>query len=425
MGKGNVSVVLGAQWGDEGKGKVVDALAENADLVVRFNGGANAGHTLWIKDVKYVTHVLPSGIVRPEKMNLIGPGVACDLESMLDEMKIADACGSSVLLDRSAPVVLSLHKLIDRGREMAAGKSAIGTTGRGIGPVFEDFWSRRGLRMGDLTSEARIAEKLNEEGYFEEKVALLQNLNIVPPTRDEIVDWTVKFIDMVKPRLADTRMIVADGLVNGQRILFEGAQGVLLDTFHGAQPYVTSSSCTAGAVAMTYGVYKFDRVIGIAKAYTTRVGGGSFPSEMDEETGEIVRKAGNEYGSTTGRPRRCGWLDLVALRYACRLGGITELAITKLDTLGVLSRIKFCTDYKFEGRAILPNETLTARVLREAVPVFCSESGWSQNLNGVRSKDELPQELFDYLTWIGEYVGVPIMYAGVGPEREQLVHFKK
>lgn len=420
---GTASVLLGTQWGDEGKGKITDGYGGDYDAIVRFNGGANAGHTLIVGDKRYVTHMLPSGIIRQGQINIVGPGAVCDLEMIRDELKIAETMGATVLLDRSAPIVLPIHKLIDRGREKISGAQAIGTTARGIGPSYEDFWARRCLRLGDLTSKKRIEEHLRDREYYIEKMALATHLGQYDDIASlpQTAEWLMQFSEMIRPLLVDSRAYVLKLLKQGKDILFEGAQGILLDTIFGAQPFTTSSVCTPAGISSTFGIYNFAKVIGVTKAYTTRVGAGPFPTEQDNEVGEQLRREGSEFGATTGRPRRCGWLDLVALKYACRVGNITELTMTKLDILSEFSEIKVCTDYLFEGTSVQPHETLTGRVMREAEPYYTTLAGWEKDISHLQRIEGLPTEARDFLTYVSDFVGRPITHVGVGPERRQLL----
>ncbi|PJA45288.1 adenylosuccinate synthase [Candidatus Uhrbacteria bacterium CG_4_9_14_3_um_filter_50_9] len=410
-------VILGAQWGDEGKGRVVDNLSRDVRFVVRFNGGGNAGHTIWDNDTKYVLHILPSGIVRPQTVNLCGPGVVHDLEVVHEELALARACGSTVILDRSAPVVLPLHKLIDEAREKARG--GIGTTKCGIGPCYEDLASRRGVKLGHLTRREKVHEALTRGGYYEEKAAILSHFGVPVPSLDEVIDWCMSFSDELVPHLGDTRAALA--LADSSDVLFEGAQGVLLDLIHGSHPFVTSSYCTLGGVSASLGVYDFDRVIGVTKAYITRVGEGPFPTEQENGEGDFLRTQGHEYGATTGRPRRCGWLDLVALRYAARVGGLSELMLTKLDVLSGIDEIKVCTGYRLSGEALGKHETLTRYVLERAEPLYETLLGWREDISDCRSLETLPRNAQVYVQFISEWVGLPITAIGVGPERQQMI----
>ncbi len=427
----SIVAILGAQWGDEGKGKIVDRLASelsSGGLCVRFFGGSNAGHTIWVDGEKFVTHLLPSGIMHRHVLNLVGPAVACDLEVICDELKIAERFGSEVAIDRSAPVVLPLHMLLDGLREDRAGAKKIGTTRRGIGPLYGAFFARNAVRMGDLTNADKVRASLLERGYYEEMAALIQLYGAHAPTCDETVEWCMQFAPKVRPHLADTRRIVCAAIENDRDVLFEGAQGVLLDVFHGSQPDTTSSLCTLAGVNASFGVYQFDRVIGVAKAYATRVGSGPFPSELTDETGDRLRELGHEFGTTTGRPRRCGWLDLPLLAYACRMGGITELAITKADVLSGFETIRVASRYVFEG-GVMHDDTFTSRVLRESSIGYRTLSGWKEDsLQGIKTPGAFPTEFHQFLDVIRQGLTrssdnriVPITMIGTGPDREDLV----
>jgi adenylosuccinate synthase len=436
-----IKTIIGGQWGDEGKGKVSDLIiaeavrdcpAGTSVIVVRFNGGPNAGHTIKVGDRKYVVHNLASGIIHAGVINVSGPLVVHDLEAVNQELDTAEECGGLVVFDRSAPVILPLHKQLDKAVELAASANnrAIGTTGRGIGPAYSDFWSRDALKLGDLVNPERIRRALLNRGYYESRAAIVSHFGLQPISLDDTVDWCHAHSGRVVSRLGDTREIVAEAHAKGWTIVPEGAQGILLDTVHGSAPFVTSSFCTAAALTATFGLYDLqetpNEVIAIVKAYTTRVGEGPFPTEMlgtDQAIGEDVRNRGQEFGATTGRPRRCGWLDLVALRYACRVGGITQLAITKLDILSGLPEIKVCIGYEFEGRPIREHETLTGRVLREATPQYVTLPGWSDDISGVRRRLDLPINAQAYLEFIEDFLDntIPIDFVGVGPERDAII----
>jgi len=423
------AVVTGAVFGDEGKGKVVDDLAEAADFVIRYMGGGNAGHTVVIGDRSYALHLLPSGIFRAGLTNVVGPGVAFELKIGTHEIALAKAHGSTILLDMGAPVVLPIHRALDLGRELAARSQAIGTTKQGIGPTYGDFWMRRGVRLGDLRSESRVREALTRGGYWKEVLALGHfldlddclaadslSLGMDPMDLDATVRWCMQHADVVCGHLADTRAIIQEADHEGKRLLFEGAQGILLDTFQGTWPYCTSSLCTPAGVSATFGIYRFDRVIGITKAYATRVGAGPFPTELDDETGEQLRQRGHEFGTTTGRPRRCGWLDLPALRYACRMGGVTELIITKLD---VLTGMNLFVATSYEEHDI--RSSLTAEVMENAVPVYSSVPGWSQDITTAKQWSDLPLAARGFVGKIERETNVPVSGVSVGPERSQLI----
>lgn len=420
--RGSITLI-GAQWGDEGKGKVIDLMTGHADIVARFGGGANAGHTIYVKDKKYVTHILPSGIVRRGVINLVGPGVVIDLGALRTELEIVNACQSQVYLDRSATVVHKIHRWFDAAREAAARDLNLGTTKRGIGPAYEDLASRRTVKLGDLLNADRVRKALTERSYHEEKRAAATaypDMLDTFPTLDDIIDDLMAYQRDIRDLLDDTRERIALAQIEQKRILFEGAQGVMLDIFQGSQPYTTSSGCTHGAVGATFGVYDSLAVIGVAKAYATRVGLGPFPTELHDETGERMRQLGHEFGSTTGRPRRCGWLDLAALKYAARIGGITHLVITKLDILSAFDTIKVCTGYTFENRPVRDNETLTNRVLSEAVPNYVELPGWNEPIDEVRDVVDLPHQARRLIDLIELETERRVIAIGVGQEREQI-----
>ncbi len=429
FGDPNIAAVVGAQWGDEGKGKIVDALTKNADVVVRFNGGANAGHTIFVGDKKRVTHIIPSGAIRPGTLNIIGPGVVCGLKTLVEEVgAVADPVGSEVIIDRSAPIVTPIHRWFDVARE--AGSQSIGTTKEGIGPAYEDTSSRRGsVRAGDLLNPDRLERVLTDGGYYDERrsaaQAYLSTNALLPafPKLDEVMDDLMQYRHFVRPRLQDTRQVVWDAKESRKRILFEGAQGVMLDVFNGSSPHTTSSMCGAAGIRATYGNLPINSVIGVAKAYATRVGEGPFPAEMHGELGDLLRKIGNEYGATTGRPRRCGWLDLVALRYAVRMGEITHLVITKVDTLVEFTKLReqmarVANGYEFEGRNVGRYETLTSRVQRDARVLYEDTPLPSEVMD---DSGVLHPQIIDYLHRIRMVADVPIVAVGTGPERDQLL----
>ncbi len=427
----SVQIVLGAQWGDDGKGKIVDTISENSDIVVRFNGGGNAGHTIVVDGKKEAIHICPSGIIREGVVNIVGPGVVFDLAVGSSELELAKKYGSTVLLDHSTPVVIPMHRALDAGREVAAGKIAIGTTKRGIGPAYGDFWLRRGVRLNDLTNKRLVQEALTQSGYFDELCAIAKhlgvdnckvdlsdlNIEIDPMSLDQTVDWCMKYADSIVPNLGDTRGYVHNAIQLGSNVLFEGAQGILLDTMHGFRPYTTSSCCTAAGVSSTFGVFKFDRVIGVAKAYSTRVGSGPFPTELNNGVGERLRTQGKEFGTTTGRPRRCGWIDMHALSYACRMGGITDLIVTKLDVLSGFKNLQMCDGYA----NISAEKTLTGMSVASAVPQYLKVPGWSDDITKTKLFEDLPIESRAYLNEIELHTGIPVDAIGIGPERDQII----
>lgn len=423
------TVILGAQWGDEGKGKISDVLAEEADIIARFQGGNNAGHTTVIGKDSYPLHLLPCGIFREGKWNLVGSGVVCDLPVLTQELMFAKPFGSHIMLDESAPIILPIHRILDAAREVAAGSSAIGTTRRGIGPAYSDFWLRRSVTLGDLRSRESVRTVLTRAKYWEEMFAIYAslagenidqkflNINVHPMHLEDTIDWLMSFADQIVPHLGDTRAFVHRALDQRKNVLFEGAQGVLLDGYFGARRERTSSLCTTAGVSATFGVYAFDRVIGIAKAYATRVGAGPFPTELFDVRGEELRKRGHEFGTTTGRPRRCGWLDLPALRYACRVGGITELVITKLDVLTKFSGLLVCDTYV----GMDPWTTLTGAVLEQAKPNLRHMPLWIGDLSACRQYGQLPQTAREYIVEIESGTGVVVSGIGVGAERNQIL----
>ncbi len=417
-------VIVGAQWGDEGKGKVVDHYARRAEMVVRYQGGANAGHTLVVDGHKTVLHLVPSGILHPKTVCAVGPGCVVDPRALLGELDALAAAGVVIeperfLLSERAHLVLPVHAAVDRAREVAAGRDAIGTTGRGIGPAYEDVVARRGIRFADLGDPAHLRGRL--EALLFERNLLLAGLGA--PTFE--VEGLLEALAAVHARLApfvcDVGRAVADAAARGAHILFEGAQGTLLDVVHGSYPFVTSSATVAASAAIGTGVGPrlLTDVIGITKAYCTRVGAGPFPTELDDAIGERLRAAGHEFGATTGRPRRCGWLDLPALRYAARLNGLTGLALTKLDVLSGLEAVRVAVAYQWRGRTWdeLPADPAA---IREVTPIYETLPGWVGDLGGARHLDALPEAARRYVAFVEEAVGVPVALVSVGPGREAL-----
>ena len=420
-------VAVGAQWGDEGKGKIVDWLAPRADLVARFQGGNNAGHTLVVDGEKTVLHIVPSGILHPGKINLIGPGVVVDPGALLIE--IAALTERKILKDPSrlrvsgrAHVILPWHLVLDQARESAASEGKkIGTTGRGIGPAYEDKAARRGIRMADLLHPEELAAKLR--GFAEWKNFELVNFYKADPIDVEVlIETAVGWGRELEPYIDHTGRILDRTLREGKSVLFEGAQGTFLDIDHGTYPFVTSSNCVAGAVCTGSGIgpTKIDRVLGITKAYTTRVGAGPFPSELDNALGERLRKAGSEFGATTGRPRRCGWLDVVMLREAVCVNGITDLAINKLDILSGFKEIQIATAYRIDGKLTYDFPMTMAEVSR-AEPVYESMPGWDEDLTEARQIEDLPDRARRYIERIEALVEVQAAFISVGPGRDETI----
>ena len=417
-------VVVGAQWGDEGKGKVVDLLARDAELVVRFQGGNNAGHTLMVDGEKTVLHLVPSGILRPEATCMIGPGVVLDPAilggelALLRKRSLLDA-PRRLLISGSAALIMPYHKALDAARESARGDRKIGTTGRGIGPTYEDTASRRGIPARALASSADLQSRV--AAILPEKNALLRHYGAPEMTVAAVVEEVMATAGSVVPHLADVGALVDARLRSGAKVLFEGAQGILLDVIHGTVPYVTSSHTVSAAACTGTGVgpSRIGRVLGIAKAYVTRVGGGPFPTGIGGDDEEAIRAAGGEYGATTGRPRRCGWLDLPALRYAIRVGGITELAVTKLDVLSGRETLKVAVAYRLADGTEVQEMPAHVEVLEAATPVYRDVPGWSGDLSSIRRDADLPAATRAYLDLITSETGVPVSLVGLGADRAE------
>ncbi len=421
-------VVIGAQWGDEGKGKVTDFLARGADIVVRYQGGNNAGHTVVADGQEYKLHLIPSGILHPEKLCLIGNGVVLDPEVFIGEVEGLSARGistSNLKISPRAHVIMPYHLRIDACDEERRGANRIGTTGRGIGPAYADKAARAGIRVADLIDPESLAERLKIA--LEEKNAILTKLYGSQAFDFEAVYGTYKkYGERLAPFVSDVSILINEAIREGKNILFEGAQGTLLDIDHGTYPYVTSSHPVAGAACLGSGVgpTKIDKVIGVAKAYITRVGEGPFPTELKDETGERLRRRGHEFGTTTGRPRRCGWFDAVIARYAARINGLDYLAVTKLDVLTGLDRIKICTAYSYGGETV-EEFPATLKVLSRCRPVYEEVPGWTEDISTVRKIEDLPVNAQNYLRRISQLSGVPLALAGVGPGRDQTLVIKE
>lgn len=424
-------VVVGAQWGDEGKGKVVDLLTEHAQVVVRFQGGNNAGHTLVVGGEKTVLHLIPSGILHPGKTCIIGNGVVVDPAVLVEEMDSLKKRGvlkdeSQLVISESAHVIFPWHKLLDSFREKVRGGSAIGTTGRGIGPAYEDKVARHGIRVRDLLDPERLHRRVSERlpPALIELRELAHQARVPVPQMEtqQIVTEFTGLGQRIAPYVRDTSLFLAGEIAKGSRILFEGAQGTLLDVDHGTYPYVTSSNCVSGNAAVGSGIgpTAIDKVMGITKAYTTRVGGGPFPTELTDEIGNRLRSVGDEYGATTGRPRRCGWLDAVVLRYAARVNGLWGLALTKMDVLSGFKPLKLCVAYELRGQRIehLPND---AEDLAAVVPIYETLPGWDEKLAGIRTMEELPENAKRYIRRVEEASGVPVTCVSVGADRGETI----
>jgi adenylosuccinate synthase len=422
-------VIVGAQWGDEGKGKITDLLAEKADVVVRFQGGNNAGHTIVRGDEVYKLHLMPSGILYPGKLCLIGNGVVIDPKVITDEIVELTRRGidvSGLRISANAHLIMPYHKLLDMEGEARLGKLQIGTTKRGIGPCYADKASRLGIRVQDLLDEKILRQKIY--AALEPKRQLLR-----PYEKDPIIDLQSMVQEYrglgqrLSPYIADTPPIIWDALDNDNLVVFEGAQGTLLDIDHGTYPFVTSSNPVAGSATIGAGVgpKDIDEVWGVTKAYATRVGSGPFASELDDELGERLREAGGEYGTTTGRPRRTGWLDLVALRYAARVNGLTALAITKLDVLSGIGPLQVATRYRGPEGAEFDAFPYHQSILHKATAVYEQVPGWDEDITGVRRFEDLPEAAQNYLGYIEKFVGVPIVLVGVGPARDQVIEIDR
>lgn len=419
-------IAVGAQWGDEGKGKIVDWLAPKAELVVRFHGGNNAGHTLVVDGEQTVLHVVPAGVLDPKTVNLIGPGVVVDPDILLEELDALTKRGvlrdpSRVRVSGRAHVILEWHRSLDKAREELAKGRAIGTTGRGIGPAYEDKVTRRGIRVADLLDPAGLREaidRLAEQKNFE----LTEYYKWQPVDVDAIHRRAVEWGRRLEPYVDHTERTLERALRDGRNVLFEGAQGNFLDIDHGTYPYVTSSNCVAGAVCAGAGIgpTRIDRVLGITKAYTTRVGGGPFPTEEKGERGEELRRLGAEFGATTGRPRRCGWLDAVMLREAATVNGYTALAVNKLDVLSELDEVLIATAYTVDGKRT-EEFPMTLGEIERAVPIYESHPGWTGDLTGCRRFEDLPQTARDYVDRVQALAGVPVELISVGPGRDETI----
>ncbi len=423
MGK-NV-VVIGTQWGDEGKGKIVDLLTERADAVVRFQGGHNAGHTLVIDGEKTILHLIPSGILRRGVRCLIGNGVVLSLPALIKEIDQLEAKGVPVLeqlaVSPACPLILPSHVKLDEARERARGAQAIGTTGRGIGPAYEDKAARRALRVSDLFHRERFAAKLGEVLDYHNFV-LQRFFKTEPVDFQQTLEGLLALAERIEPLVTDVTGYLHDLHQRGGSVLFEGAQGALLDIDHGTYPFVTSSNTTAGGASTGTGLgpKELDYILGIVKAYTTRVGAGPFPTELFDDMGEHLARVGHEFGSTTGRPRRCGWFDAVALRRSIINNSVSGLCVTKLDVLDGLDTIRICVGYTVNGREIdsLP---LGAEFFAACKPVYEECSGWRTSTVGIRTYDELPDNARQYLRRIEEVVGVPVDIISTGPERKETI----
>lgn len=419
----SVTVIVGSQWGDEGKGKIVDILSERYEIVVRYQGGANAGHTVQIGDQQFILHLIPSGILRENVLCFIGNGVVIDPKALLDEIKLLEGMGISIegrlFISQNAHLIMPYHKLLDSINE--SGNSKIGTTGRGIGPCYIDKYARKGIRIVDLLDRKVLEEKiklnLKEKNNLLKKVYNQEELNV-----DAIIKEYIEFDKAIDPYITDVPFVLNNAIDEGKSILLEGAQGALLDVDFGTYPFVTSSNPTSGGASTGTGIppTKISSVMGIVKAYTTRVGLGPFPTELLGEEGEKLRKIGAEYGATTGRPRRCGWFDAFLLSYSRMINGIERAAITKLDVLSNFDQIKVCVAYEIQGKKLKSFPT-DVNKLMSVTPIYESLPGWKTDLTNITDYNELPSEAKDYLQFISQKSGFEISIISVGPKRDQTI----
>jgi adenylosuccinate synthase len=417
-------VLIGAQWGDEGKGKITDFLAEKATVVVRYQGGNNAGHTVVVGQQEYKLHLIPSGILYPGTTCVIGNSVVVDLEVLfkeIDHLKERGISSDNLRISDRAHIIMPYHRRLDEVQEERKGSQKIGTTKRGIGPAYVDKFARVGIRIVDLLDKDTFHAKL-EANIIEKNILFNKVYGVEGFDKEQIIREYDQYAKRIKPYVADTSVIINNAVDNGENVLFEGAQGTLLDIDHGTYPFVTSSHPIAGGACIGTGIgpAKINKVLGVAKAYTTRVGEGPFPTELFDDTGDLIRQEGNEFGTTTGRPRRCGWFDAVILRYSTRLSGLTGLAVTKLDVLDKLKQIKICVGYEYQGKNLV-DFPADLKVLAQCKPVYEVLDGWMESTSSARTFEELPLNARKYLERIEEIVGVKISIIAVGPKRSQTI----
>lgn len=420
-------IVLGAQWGDEGKGKMTDYLAEEADVVVRFQGGNNAGHTVEVGDKQYKLHLIPSGILYKDKLNVIGNGVVLDPKALFEEIDYLKSVGVEVtpenlIISDRAQLIMPYHRVLDGIKEKYRGKKDIGTTGKGIGPCYTDKMERSGIRVCDLIHKEVFEENLRENIKMKNDV-ITKVFNGEALDFDSIYNEYLEYAEKIRPFVRDISVEVYNNIKLGKKVLFEGAQGTLLDIDYGTYPYVTSSSTIAGGVCTGAGIgpTMITSSVGIAKAYTTRVGKGPFPTELSDETGDWIREMGHEYGVTTGRARRCGWLDLVILKTAARVSGLTSFAVTKIDTLAGLEKIKVCVGYKLNGK-IIDYIPASLEDLAICEPVYEEFNGWDKSIEKAKSYEDIPENAKIYLKKIEDFTGTKVSIISVGPRRDQTIN---
>ncbi|WP_064590913.1 adenylosuccinate synthase [Streptobacillus moniliformis] len=424
MNKYNTYVVVGTQWGDEGKGKIIDVLSPDADYVVRYQGGNNAGHTVIVGEEKFILHLLPSGVINNKGKCIIGSGVVADIDVLLDEMSKLESRGkdlSNLYVDERTHIIMPYHVSIDKAKEEALGENKIGTTQRGIGPCYNDKISRNGIRMGDLLDFDRFRDKL--EWNIKEKNDILEKYGYPTFSFEELLEKYRTLAEKMKNRIIDSVFEINQAVIEGKKVLFEGAQALMLDIDYGTYPYVTTSSPTAGGACTGSGVSpnKINRVLGVMKAYTTRVGEGPFPTELNNEIGENLRTIGHEFGATTGRPRRCGWLDLVIGKYATLINGLTDIVLTKLDVLTGLEVIKVAIAYDINGKV---HQTYPGnlRKSQEIEIIYKEFPGWTEDITKIKNYEELPENCKRYVEFIESYLETPISLISVGPSREQNIY---
>jgi adenylosuccinate synthase len=418
------TIVLGAQWGDEGKGRVTDVFARSSDFVVRYQGGNNAGHTIIVGDERFALSLIPSGVMYPECTPVIGSGCVVDPKVLLGEIDMLAGRGvdpSRLKVSGNAHLIMPYHRKLDAVMERYLGRNSIGTTKKGIGPAYTDKYARRGIRLQDLFDPKIFRGKV-EAALEDTNRVLTRVYNQLPVEADEIIAEYMSYAERLEPYVTDTSLLLWEAIRDGKEVLFEGAQGTLLDIDHGTYPFVTSSNPTAGGALVGSGIgpKSIDQVVGVAKAYISRVGTGPFPTELHDEIGETMVELGGEFGTVTGRRRRCGWLDMVALRYAARVNSLTEIFLTKLDILSAFDTLKVAVAYESHGERHdeFPRQQ---RVLYECTPIYEELPGWSSDISGARSFDELPPAARDYVRFVEEHAGVPVGWISVGPERRQML----
>lgn len=421
----SVKIVVGAQWGDEGKGKIIDVLSADMDMVIRYQGGANAGHTVYIDKKKYVLHLIPIGILRNGVKCIIGGGVVLDPQAFCEELETLENGGISyenrLFISPRAHIIFPYHKKLDIQSESRKGKKQIGTTGRGIGPAYADKYNRLGIRAIDLLNLELCKEKITTNLEFKNFI-LEKYYQTVPENVNKTIQFAIEYAKKLKPYIKETLPLIHDYQKNDKPILLEGAQGALLDIDYGSFPYVTSSHPVAGGAFIGSGVAPVkSEITGVMKAYLTRVGNGPFPTELNNVTGEKLRKNGDEFGATTGRPRRCGWLDLVAAKYSGHINGLTNIALTKMDVLNDFETINICTSYRYKNNDMdwLPADQ---NILENIVPVYKELKGWNCSIDGIKNYDELPSQAKSYISFIESFLDIPVKYVSTGQRRDQIIY---